>query len=168
MKIITKEGLVYFQKKYNAQKVWGDEKSFRVRFTIAEKNDLDRLINDMRGKSIDYELSRGVIGLTQEHFGRFIPKEYLTERRVWFGADKMFFCDQMDHQHLSNCIGYLDILLQLGRISKEKSQDYIKKLETNIAPEIDERFNGEILPYKPAFDWDKKLYNELQEKLKAK
>jgi len=162
MKIITKEGLKYFQSKYPVNKVWGDEKSFRMRFTV-EKENLDSVLNAMREKSIDYELRSGILELTQEHLVKLIPVEYFTEKRVWFGADKMYFCSEMEHSHLSNIVGYLDLLMQLNRISQEKAKNYIKKLETNIIPELEERFDGEILPYKAIFDWDKKMVKELKE-----
>lgn len=166
MKIINKQGLNFFEKKYNSKLAFGNEKTYRIRFYIERGNDLNKLINDMRGKKIQYGLHENVITLTQEDLSKILPKEYFTEKRVWFAADKMFFCNEMKHSHLSNCIGYLELLLKLDKISEAKAKDYMKKLEESVIPEIEERFNGEILPYKPKFDWEFKLVKELEAKEK--
>jgi len=166
MKIITKEGLKFFQKKHNAKLAYGNEKTWKVRFYIENKKDLERILNEMRGKRIQYGLHENTLTLSQEDLGKILPKEYFIERRVWFGADKMFFCSEMEHQHLSNTMGYLELILELGKITKPKAEEYLKKIQETIIPELEERFNGEILPYKPQFDWEFKLIKELENKNK--
>lgn len=168
MKIINKQGLKKFEEKYNAKLAYGNEKSWRVRFYIEGRNSLTKLVNDMRGKRIEYGLHEGVVTLTQEDLSKILPKEYFTEKRIWFAADKMFLCSEMEHSHLSNCIGYLELLLKLDKITPDKAKDYMKKLEESIIPELEERFNGEILPYTPKFDWEFKLVKELELKEKKK
>ena len=164
MKIINKSGLKYFEERYKAKLAYGNEKSWQLRFYIEKGNNLNKLINDMRGHKIQYGLHENVVSLSQEDLSKFLPKEHFTDKRVWFAADKMFLCSDMEHQHLSNTIGYLDLLLKLDKITPDKAKDYMKKIEESIVPELVERFNGEILPYKPKFDWEFKLIKELEVK----
>jgi len=157
MKIINKQGLKFFEKKYNSKLAFGNEKSFRIRFYIEKGDDLNKLINDMRGKRIQYGLHENVITLTQEDLSKLVPKEHFTEKRIWFAADKMFLCEEMEQQHLSNILHMLEILLKKGKISQSKAKDYMRKIEEAITPELEERFKGEILPYKSHYKWEEDL-----------
>lgn len=156
MKIITKEGVQYFQNKYAVHKIWGDERTFRMRFSI-EKRNLNYILDVMREKSIDYELKYNFLELTQEHLAKLLPEKYFVEKRVWFGTQKMYFCSEMEHAHLSNIIGVFDLMLRKGKISKLKAIDFLKKVEANIIPELEERFDGVILDYKPYYEWEKEM-----------
>ena len=68
----------------------------------------------------------------------------------------------MDHQRLSNCVGLLELYLKAGKISKDQGDDYLMHLTESIVPELNERFGGEILPYKPFYDWERALVKEVK------
>jgi hypothetical protein len=157
MKIITKFGIKAFEEKYHAKHAFGGIHSYRLRFYIEDAINVKRAINDMRMKHIQYELYENMVTLTQEDLSKLLPKEFFEEKRVWFGGDKMHLCCEMQHQHLSNTVNLLEILLKKGKISQTKAQDYMKKLEESILPELQERFNGEILPYKIHYKWEEDL-----------
>jgi len=70
----------------------------------------------------------------------------------------------MDHQRLSNTIGLLGLYLETNRISRPDADDYMKSLEESIVPELKERFDGEVLEYKPYFDWERELIKEVKGK----
>lgn len=82
-----------------------------------------------------------------------LPADCFTEERVWRSFNRIFPCREMDQQHLSNTIHYLEILINDGRINESKQQDYLDRLKESVIPELEERFNGEILPYVKRFDW---------------
>ena len=63
-----------------------------------------------------------------------------TEWRTF--RNKKVSLDTIDHQHLSNCYWYLKI------IHNEKEADLANLVET-----AKERFNGQLLPYRPHVDF---------------
>lgn len=63
---------------------------------------------------------------------------------------------------LSNCVGLLDLFLKAEKLTKEQGEDYIRHLLESIVPELNERFNGDLLPYAPYFQWEKDLVKEVQ------
>lgn len=167
MKIITKKGIEEFCKQYKAKLAKGNVLAPYLAFYIPSMEFLNKLIWKCRDKKLDYYIQDHIITLKQDALQKIISAEYFEEKRIWAGKDQYFLCEKMEHQHLSNTIGYLEILLTLGKINKKGSEDYMEKLQTSIVPELEERFNGEILPYKPHYAFEEDLYKEYQ-KAKAK
>lgn len=60
----------------------------------------------------------------------------------WIEAKKI------SHQHASNIFYYVTF------IQKELYPDWTRRAIRNL---LQEHFDGEILPYKPYYDWEKKL-----------
>ena len=60
---------------------------------------------------------------------------------------KQIKLDEMDHQHLSNIYWYNKIVL--GYDPKNKADNKSMERQDLIFEQINGRFNGEILPYKP-------------------
>ena len=60
---------------------------------------------------------------------------------------KQIKLDEMDHQHLSNIYWYNKIVL--GYDPKNKADNKPMERQDLIFEQINGRFNGEILPYKP-------------------
>ena len=94
-------------------------------------------------------------------------KVKMSEERVWLSAKGKVATptSEMDQQRLSNCVGLLEIYLKAGKISKPEAEDYLAKLSESILPELNERFNGDLLPYKPYYSWEKDLIKEAGIKL---
>ncbi len=86
----------------------------------------------------------------------------MSEERVWMSKSNAVATpvSEMDHQRLSNCVGLLEIYLKAGKISKSQGEDYLARLSESIVPEITERFEGVVLPYKPYYDWERTLMKE--------
>ena len=166
MKLITKKGITQLCEKYNAKLAKGNHLTPYIELYIEDKDDANKAVWSFRNNNADYHLSGSMFTIRQEQLQKFLPESWFEEVRVWLGQDLYYLCSKMDHQHLSNCIGYLDLLLQLNKISKEKSTDYMARLSESIIPELEERFGGELLPYKPKFEWEHRLIKELADKKK--
>ena len=160
MKLITREGISEFCKKYKAKLIQGSVTTPHLQFHFPSLDDINKVIWDCRDKKINYYSNNGSITFEQKELVKLLPKECSEEKRVWAGRQQFYLCEKMDHQHLSNCVGYLEILLVLKRISKKDSEDYMSKLAESVVPELEERFKGEILPYKPHFPYEEELYKE--------
>ena len=156
MKLITQEGIKQFEKLFGVKKVAGSTTSTYLSFAT-DKASQGKMIWKCRDKQIEYYLQEGGITLKHEDLFKLLPSEYFKDTNVWKGKDKFFICSEMDHQRLSNCIGLLDMMLRKGKISKKSSEDFLRNLKETIIPEIEERFNGEVLDYIPYYEWEKEM-----------
>ena len=48
-------------------------------------------------------------------------------------------------------------MLRKGKITKKNSENYLRNLNESIVPELNERFNGEVLEYIPYYEWEKEM-----------
>ena len=157
MKIITKEGVKEFEKTFNSKLVHGNTLTPNLTFKALNRESLDKIIWKCRDKRLSYYIQDGVISLSQEVLSKILSSKFFEEKRIWASKDQYSLCGEMTQQHLSNTLGYLELMLKKGRISKKNSEDYLYKLQESIVPELEERFNGEILDYIPYYEWEKEM-----------
>lgn len=162
MKLITKKGIDEFCKKYKAKLSQGSPTTPHLQFHFPHIDDINKVIWDCRDNKANYHSNNGSITFEQKELVKILPETCFEDKRVWAGRQQFYLCEKMDHQHLSNTIGYLEVLLTLKRISKKDSEDYMSKLAESIVPELEERFKGEILPYKPYFPYEEEMYKEFK------
>ncbi len=169
MNIITKKGIKEFEKIYDSKLVQGDPLKFYLTFKPLTEEAKSKIIWACRDKRVDYNLlGSEVITISQDALYQILPSSCFEDKRCWKGKDQIFICSEMKQSHLSNILGYLEILLTLNKISKKNSEDYMEKLQESIIPELEERFNGEILPYEPYYAYEKDLYKEFLKVTKGK
>jgi len=158
MQIITTQGIKEFEKTFDSKKVQGTVTNIYLTFRPKNTAALNKIIWACRDKQLEYNiLNEEVVTISQEVLTGLLPSSCFEEKRVWKGKDQYFLCSEMDHQRLSNCVGLLDLMLKKGKINKKKSEDYLSKLYESIVPELEERFNGEILDYIPYYEWEKEM-----------
>jgi hypothetical protein len=158
MYIVSKAGFSLIEKKFDAKCLGGYMKPYVI--LKFEKDSANKFRKLLSLNKIDYDLNLLIFKIKQEELiGLFTPK-HLEEGRFWNYQDRIVSCSKMNHQELSNCIKFLEILLTLNRISAVYAERYLKNLGESINLEIEERFGGEVLDYKPKSDYDKKQYKE--------
>jgi len=168
MKIITSKGIKEFEKLFNCKMTHGSTLHLNLTFKPNTEKDLNDIIWKWRGKRLFYDLLGGeFITLTQESISHFIPHDLFEEKRVWRNREKYTLCSEMDHQRLSNCVGLLEVMLVLNRITQDNANHYMESLANSIVPELEERFNGEVLDYVPYYEWEKEMYKEYLKVLKS-
>lgn len=106
--------------------------------------------------------SNTIYEIKQENLVEKLPNKYFTEERVWKTPRYLNLCSEMEHQHLSNCVHIGEMLIALERLTKEQATKYILDLQENILPELEERFQGKVLPFKAQFKWDRRLLEEFE------
>jgi len=158
MKIVSQKGLEYLKKSYNIKNISGYLKPYVI--ILCDED----MVKEFRDLLIDHEVSYTFdftrFEIHQKELIKLFSDKLLEEGRYWYTQNKIFKCNEMNQQHLSNCVNYLEILLTLGKISEEGIKNYMLSLEESIIPELEERFEGEILDYVPFADYDKNLYKE--------
>lgn len=156
MKLITDKGLQKVEKDLGLN-CTNDRFSLILKFIGTEAADLKNAASYLNNQGISATVTDKYIAIKQSELQAFYPE--FVEERVWFSQKGTIvtLTKDMDHQRLSNCVGLLDLFLTTNSISKEDAADYIMHLNDSIVPELAERFKGELLPYKPHFDWEKKL-----------
>jgi len=160
MKIITKNGIDMFNKTFNTKLIQGKVDTVYLSFRVSSPETIKKIVWACRDKQVEYYLQEEVITLKQKELLKLLPENCSEEKRIWKGKDKLYICSEMDQQHLSNILFYLEILLTLGKINKKDSENYLIKVQEVIIPELEERFNGETLEYKPHYEYEKELYKE--------
>lgn len=156
MKLITEKGIAHVEKDLGLN-CTNDRLSLSLKFTGTEANDIKNASHKLSDHGISAIITEKYIVIKQSeleaHYNEFV------EERVWLSqrGEIATLTKDMNHQRLSNCVGLLDLFLTTNSISKDDAADYIKHLDNSIVPELSERFGGELLPYKPHFDWEKKL-----------
>lgn len=166
MLIITKEGIKAFEKKFNTKKIQGNTETTHLVFKLVDETEVNKIIWACRDKKVDYFLQHNCFTLSQEALYQLLPSANFEEIRAWKSKDAITPCCKMDQQRLSNCVGYSEMMLVLGKMSQKNANNYMEKLAESIIPELEERFNGEVLDYIPYYEFEKSLYKEYKQKLK--
>lgn len=161
MKVITKQGIDTFNKTFDTKLAQGKVDSLYLAFRASSPEAVKKIIWKCRDRRAEYDLQHEtILVLHQKELKKILPEECFEDVRAWVGKDNITPVSKMDHQRLSNCVGYLEMLLVLNKISQKNSLDYMKKLQESVVPELDERFNGVILPYVPFYEFEKSLYQD--------
>lgn len=118
---------------------------------------LERLRNLVEKAKVGYfEFTTSII-IPRDQWFKLVDPACFEEKAVWIGAqEQIYLVEEMSQQHLSNIIHTLEQKLEDQALSKEEMDDFFNEIETLIVPELQKRFKGELLPYKPFYDWEKK------------
>jgi hypothetical protein len=168
MKIITELGLNKLEEELKCS-IFTDRfsKEFSLLFEdIVKLSSAKKVLTE---KQIPYHIGlRNTLELKLESLYSLLGDEFFEEVRVWNTPKNKLVTptSTMDHQRLSNCVHLLELFLETGRLSVDEGNDYLGKLTDAIIPEIEERFSGDLLPYKPFFSWELSLLQEVEEKRK--
>ena|ERR1035437_8106127 len=98
--------------------------------------------------------------ILQTELVKLFADKYLEKGRFWHTRDKIFKCNQMSQQQLSNCVNYLEIALSLNKMSASSAEEYLDDLNNSIVLELEERFDSEVLDFFPATKLEKQLFEE--------
>ncbi len=158
MKVISKEGFKFLEKKFKA-KVQKGYLEPRVVLYIDEEY-IDNLCNLLNNYNVEYDMNFQRFEIKQEELVKVFSDKFLEEDRFWvFNSNsKILRSKEMSQQQLSNCIMFLEILLTLNMIYGNNADYYLKNLEENIIPELSERFEGVVLDYVPENKTQEDLY----------
>ncbi len=168
MKVLTAKGISFIEDKLNVSCISEIDTDYLLTLLVcgSETDLIDFLesnkIEYIHTKPKTFQISQGaLISLAEAESSSFIDSP-----RLWFFNKKKNFmlCSKMEHQHLSNTIHLFEMFCTLNKLSKQDSDNYLEDLKNNVLPEIDDRFKGEVLDYKPHYDWENKL---LEDYLKA-
>ena len=161
MKIVTDEGIKKLEKLIDGKLISTDKLNKNLKFWFETPDKQKNAHYEFKKAGLKYSVDQNISTIVHEELPRILSKEDFTEERIWLGAGgKIFLCREMEHGHLSNCIGYLEILIVLGKIDDEKSENYIAALQESVVPELEERFGGVALDYVPHYDWEIKQFEE--------
>lgn len=154
MKLITEKALEQLEENYDCL-ITGDR--YNLELECLFLSDAQFKIGEEKLKKDNISYTRGfkkkTLILKQS---KLEGKVDMSEERVWVTGKGLIAepTSEMSHQRISNVLGYLDLMLKKGKISKDNADDYLRKVSESIVPEINERFKGEILPYAPKFQWE--------------
>lgn len=159
MQLITEKGIELLESSLPHSRVSSDRYSTQIKIFFDSLIHLFEAKAICEDKDIKVKLEGKNMLVNQDDISKLIDnKEAFVEERVWgFSKNKLMPTNAMDHQHLSNCVGLLEVLITKDKISKQDADNYLIQLKESIIPELEERFNGKILPYKPYYDWERKL-----------
>jgi len=162
MKLITEEGISSLEKTLQLNCLT-DRCHLTLKFLGTSTTDIQTATDTLNSLKIKSVSSDKTLFVKQEDLLAVHP-EFFKEERVWLSQSNTIatLTKEMDQQRLSNCVGLLDLFLKTNRIAKDNADDYLKRLEEAIVPELVERFDSEILPYKPHYDWERKLLLEAE------
>ena len=87
-------------------------------------------------------------------------KDLIKEKRIWTTYDgKQIEIDKLHHSHLSNIYYYATF----GAILYKEAFNGVYQHQRRFAKlEIEKRFDGVILPYKPKWTWEIDVLNKLK------
>lgn len=160
MKVITEKGIQQLENELNAM-VTNDNTDFKLKLLFTSLLDLKTTVELFVAKEIEFVKENKYLIVSQVELLKLVDKKFFTDERVWpTTGGQLIPTKDMDHQRLSNCIGLLSLLLESGKIDKESADVYLARLEDSIVPELHDRFGGDVLPYQPYFEWEKKLAAE--------
>lgn len=165
MKLITEKAIEKLEEEFDCL-ITGDRFDLELEFLY---------LTDQQFKDGEVKLKEAGIKITRGFTKRtfkvkqsdLVGKVDMSEERVWLSNKNLraTLTSEMDHQRLSNCVGLLEIYLKTEKITKEQGDDYLLRLNESIIPELNERYKGELLPYKPFFPWEKEMIKEAKIKL---
>ena len=127
--------------------MWLTDEGFKTNMSLLKDDKIPYIIN---------AAAKRTILIKQSDLLDLVPT---ADERVWLSAKKQKATPvaELDHQRISNIVGLLELMLKKGRISKIDADNYMVAMNESIIPELNERFNGEILKYKPFYAWEKDL-----------
>lgn len=162
MKLITEQGITELEQILELNCLT-DRFHLTLKFLGTSTADIDTAMKTLDSLGIKNVSSDKTLFVKQEDLLQGY-EQFFIEERVWLSQSNTIatLTKDMDHQRLSNTIGLLDLFLTANRIAKDNADDYLKRLEEAILPELTERFAGEVLPYKPHYDWERKLLLEVE------
>jgi hypothetical protein len=164
MKLISQDWIDEFAVKIDAR-TNSESTDLLLNFSFDLKEELEKAIEFCETNIITFRK----VELDLQIWQRDLIKSYgelidTIEVNAWdqgnIDATKVVLCSEMDHQRLSNIIGLLEILFAKGRINEKRGNYYLSQIENNIVPELEARFGGEVLPYVPFYEWEKKLMEQ--------
>lgn len=161
MKILTEKGLQQIEEHLKCSSLSSlTSKLLRLEFPSFK----DALDGKRELTNMGISFREDINNILEVKLSSIVDKFDNEDVRCWCppNSQTFFLCSEMEHSHLSNCIHFYEILFSLGRLTENDSQNYLQSLEENIVPELSQRFNSEILPYTPKFDWELKLYEEFK------
>lgn len=162
MKLITEQGITELEQTLELNCLT-DRLHLTLKFLGTSTTDIQTAIKILDSLGIKNVSSDKTLFVKQEDL---LPvyNQFFVEERVWLSQNNTIatLTKEMDQQRLSNCVHLLDLFLKTGRIAKDNAEDYLKRLEEAIVPELVERFDSEILPYSPHYDWERKLLLEAE------
>lgn len=160
MRIINKTGIKFledlFQSKFKLSISFDDRG-----WLMFNKSGLTPTVkSELSSKTINYEFAKGKIKIGYHGY------EKLVTDPTMFDEDDNVYCNDfikvrlkdMDHQFLSNILQYAEIRITLYPEQYPILEKQIEQIKAKIIPELERRFNGELLPYEAQADWDRKLY----------
>lgn len=160
MKVITDKGISHLEDLLFAT-VTNDRLEFKIKLLYTSLIDMTEAIPLLQIKGVKFTKEGKYLLIGQPELLKLIDTKYFVDERVWpTTGGQLIPTKDMDHQRLSNCIGLLNLLLEAGKIDKESADIYLERLEDSVVPELNDRFNSELLPYQPYFEWEKKLVAE--------
>lgn len=161
MQIITQEGIKAIEVQFNTKLLSSDRLNKSLKFWFDDSKVQKEFHYQLKLSGVKYSSSNNITTVIHEHLPRLIDKDFFTEERIWMGAgEKIFLCKEMSKQHLSNTVHYCKILITLGKLDEDKFNHYMEKLQESVVPELQDRFEGDILDYVPFYDWEKVQYEE--------
>lgn len=162
MKVLTDEGVSRLEDILSCR-ITNDQTDFRMKCYYTSLIDMNAAIQVLKEKGAEFvkEGDKTLLVNQTECQKLLDVTKYFKDERVWpTTGGQLIPTSEMDHQRLSNCCGLLGLLLEKGKIDKEAADVYLARLEDSIVPELQERFGGDVLPYQPYFEWEKKLVAE--------
>jgi hypothetical protein len=167
MYFLTDEGIDYLIDKINqlsksqSAKLEGDIYNVNVKFTFESALSLNAVKINFNKLSIEYksfsQYNNHHIYTKLDQLSKLVPPRYWQEERAWKAGNKYIPTKNMEHQHLSNSVHLLELLIQNNKLTQEASEEYMENLQSSVVPELKERFNGELLSYIPYYSWEKDL-----------
>lgn len=169
MKIINQKGKEFlkdlFQSKFKITISFDD----RDWLMFPKSNLTPSLKSELSSKSINYEFALGKIKIGYHGYEKLITDDSMfdQEENVYCNGFIKVRLKDMDHQFLSNILQYAEIRITLYPEQYTVLEDQIEQIKTKIIPELERRFNGELLPYEPQAEWDRKLYERYLKVIKT-
>jgi hypothetical protein len=164
MKIITNEGLLNLK---DILKCTSSSNSLDLELLLnfSSEEDCENAQFVLLNSKIPFRIGLNhSIEVHQKNLVNFLSENFFKETSVWITPNSKVavLTSEMSHQHLSNVIGLYEIFETLGRLSKSQSNEYLEKIQKIIMPEIVRRFNSELLPYQPHYQWEKDLVKQME------
>lgn len=160
MKLITEKALETLEENYDCL-ITGSRYDLELEFLFLTDAQFNAGQTKLKTEGVSFSkgFSKRTLKVKQSSL---VGKIDMSEERVWLSAKGKVATptSEMDQQRLSNCVGLLEVYLKAGKISKPEAEDYLAKLNESILPELNERYSGDLLPYKPFFSWEKDLIKE--------
>lgn len=159
MKLIKKDSVQVIAKNLNCR--CDSERTELVLLFLPKNKEATKDI--LNTSHVSYKETGNLLEIRQEELFKLYPEEF-EDVNAWNKANKdaesVELCKELSCQRLSNIVHLLEILLVTNSITREKSDYYLKQLEENIVPELEQKFHGNTIPYEPYYEWEKTMYEK--------